>query len=106
MLPAVSKSHSTSIVQSLTDTILASAGAITIYGSLVMPQNFATAPSDSVSGAVLVTGSGPNVRWGTDGRTELFFDVSVALASKGIAVLVFDKRTCSGANYPVRIPNP
>ena len=71
-----------------------------------MPQNFATAPSNSVSGAVLVTGSGPNVRWGTDGRTELFFDVSVALASKGIAVLVFDKRTCSGAIYPVSIPNP
>ena len=68
-----------------------------------MPKNYASAPNNTISGAVLITGSGPNPRWATSAasRTQLFFDASVALASKGIAVLVFDKRTCSGATHPV-----
>lgn len=78
-------------------------GPITMYGSLVMPKNFATAQENSVSGAVLITGSGPNARWGTtkDDRSQLFFDVAMALASKGLAVLVYDKRTCSAASFPI-----
>lgn len=82
------------------------AGTITVYGSLVTPKNYASAPDNTVSGAVLVTGSGPNDRWASvDKRLQLFFDTSVALATKGVAVLVFDKRTCSAGTHPVCIPN-
>jgi fermentation-respiration switch protein FrsA (DUF1100 family) len=47
----------------------------------------------SVPAVVLVHGSGPNDRDGTGGVNKPFKDVATGLASRGIAVLRYDKRT-------------
>jgi pimeloyl-ACP methyl ester carboxylesterase len=48
-----------------------------------------------VPGVVLVHGSGPNDRDETIGPTKLFKDLAWGLASRGVAVLRYDKRTAA-----------
>ncbi len=55
---------------------------------LTMPENVTRPPV-----AILVHGSGPNDKDETIGNTKIFRDLSVGLASQGIAVLRYDKRT-------------
>ena len=64
------------------------AGGWPLPGTLAMPT--AKGP---VAGVVLVHGSGPNDRDETLGPNKPFRDLARALASQGIAVLRYDKRT-------------
>ena len=69
-------------------------GNTTIYGSVVRPSTVeALLPP-----VVLIPGSGPTNRWESalpDPMSEPFLDIAVALATHGVAVLAFDKRSCS-----------
>ncbi len=56
--------------------------------TLTLPRDKTPAPA-----VVLVHGSGPNDRDETIGGSKVFRDIAVGLASKGIAVLRYDKRT-------------
>ncbi len=50
----------------------------------------------------MIAGSGPTNRWGSNGPpvTERpYLDVAVALALRGVAVLLYDKRTCSSPTF-------
>lgn len=60
-------------------------------GTLTVPKS-ATAAAKSAA-IVLVHGSGPNDRDETVGATKVFKDLAWGLASKGIAVLRYEKRT-------------
>jgi dienelactone hydrolase len=57
-------------------------------GTLTMPNGAGPFP-----GVVLVHGSGPNDRDETVGGTKVFKDLAEGLASRGIAVLRYEKRT-------------
>jgi len=57
-------------------------------GTLTLPRRTGRAPA-----VVLVHGSGPNDRDETVGPNKPFRDLAVGLASRGIAVLRYDKRT-------------
>src|SRR5205085_5611164 len=57
-------------------------------GTLTMPNGSGPFP-----GVVLVHGSGPNDRDETVGGTKMFKDLAEGLASRGIAVVRYDKRT-------------
>lgn len=57
-------------------------------GTLTLPTVL-----DPVPGIVLVHGSGPNDRDETIGGNKIFKDLAEGLASRGIAVLRYDKRT-------------
>ncbi len=57
-------------------------------GTLTLPAGTGPFPA-----AVLVHGSGPNDRDSTVGSTKIFKDLAEGLASAGIAVLRYDKRT-------------
>ncbi len=57
-------------------------------GTLTVPAGPGPFPA-----AVLVHGSGPNDRDGTVGANKIFKDLAEGLASSGIAVLRYDKRT-------------
>jgi dienelactone hydrolase len=57
-------------------------------GTLTMPNGAGPFP-----GVVLVHGSGPNDRDETVGGTKMFKDLAEGLASRGIAVLRYEKRT-------------
>jgi fermentation-respiration switch protein FrsA (DUF1100 family) len=48
---------------------------------------------DPVPGVVIVHGSGPSDRNGTVGGVQVYRDLAVGLASRGIAVLRYEKRT-------------
>lgn len=63
-------------------------GDRTLGGTLSLP-----ADGDSVPGVVLVQGSGASDRNETIGPNEPFRDLAWGLASRGIAVLRYDKRT-------------
>jgi hypothetical protein len=59
-----------------------------LKGSLTVPKDKANYPL-----VILVHGSGPNDRDETVGPNKPFLDIALGLASKGIAVLRYDKRT-------------
>ena len=61
-------------------------------GILTIPEGSGTFP-----GIVLVHGSGPNDKDETIGPNKVFRDLAWGLASKGIAVLRYDKRTLTHA---------
>lgn len=63
-------------------------GEWTLPGTLTLPNAEAPVPA-----VVLVHGSGPNDRDETLGPNKPFADLAAGLASRGIAVLRFDKRT-------------
>jgi alpha-beta hydrolase superfamily lysophospholipase len=64
------------------------AGASPLSGILTVPVNCSRCP-----GIVLVHGSGPNDRDESLGPNKPFRDLALGLASRGIAVLQYDKRT-------------
>ncbi|MGB9937334.1 MAG: alpha/beta fold hydrolase [Methanobacterium sp.] len=74
----------------------------TVPGTLTMPEGSGPFP-----GLVLVHGSGPNDRDETIGPNKTFKDLALGLASYGIAVLRYDKRTCKHAKQltPDQIEN-
>ncbi|MGI8495040.1 MAG: alpha/beta hydrolase, partial [Pyrinomonadaceae bacterium] len=63
-------------------------GEWALPATLTMPKG-----KSNVAAAVLVHGSGPNDRDETLGGTKVFKDLAWGLASKGIAVLRYEKRT-------------
>ncbi len=63
----------------------------TLPGVLAMPRRAADAAT--LPAVVLVHGSGPNDRDETLGGSKVFRDLAFGLASRGIAVLRYDKRT-------------
>ena len=63
-------------------------GTIDLPGTLTMPKGAGPFP-----GIVLVHGSGPNDRDESHGPNRAFRDIAQGLASKGVAVLRYDKRT-------------
>ena len=61
---------------------------IKLPGSLYLPIT-----SKNVGAVILVHGSGPHDRNCSIGRNKIFTDIALDLVQKGIAVLVYDKRT-------------
>lgn len=68
--------------------VLIGDGKYKLPGLLTMPKGNGPFPA-----VILVHGSGANDRDETYGDTKIFKDISAGLASKGIAVLRYDKRT-------------
>lgn len=66
-------------------------------GTLTLPKGAKSAPV-----VVLVHGSGPNDRDETVGALKPFKDLAYGLASRGVAVLRYDKRTRVAPSAPVR----
>ncbi len=63
-------------------------GPLAVPGTLSLPRGSGPWP-----GIVLLAGSGPNDRDGTLGRNRILKDVAWGLATRGVAVLRFDKVT-------------
>ena len=70
------------------EEMLVGSGKWALHGTLTMPKT--TEPCPAI---VLVHGSGPNDRDETIGPNKPFRDLAWGLASKGIAVLRYEKRT-------------
>lgn len=70
------------------EIIIGEGTAYPLPGTLTLPKEGTNLPL-----AVLVHGSGPNDRNETVGATQLFHDLALALAEKGIASIRYDKRT-------------
>ena len=68
--------------------VIIGAGEWALHGTLSLPKGNGPFPA-----VVLVHGSGPNDRNETIGPNKPFFDLAKGLASKGIAVLRYEKRT-------------
>lgn len=68
--------------------VTVSAGKFPLPGTLTLPKG-----SDRIAAAVLVHGSGPNDRDASLIENKPFKDLAWGLASKGIAVLRYEKRT-------------
>jgi len=68
-------------------------GKWSLPGTITIPTGSGPFP-----GVVLVHGSGPNDRDETLGPNKIFRDIAWGLASKGIAVLRYDKRTLQHAS--------
>lgn len=67
-----------------------------VPGTLTIPND--SSNNELFPGVVLVHGSGPNDRDETIGPNKIFRDMAWGLASKGIAVLRYDKRTLKHAS--------
>jgi uncharacterized protein len=72
-------------------------GKWAVPGTLTIPKGSSN-NNEQFSGVVLVHGSGPNDRDETIGPNKIFRDLAWGLASKGIAVLRYDKRTFTHAS--------
>jgi len=72
-------------------------GKWAVPGTLTIP-NSSSDNTEPFPGVVLVHGSGPNDRDETIGPNKIFRDLAWGLASKGIAVLRYDKRTLKHAS--------
>ena len=75
------------------------AGQWALPGTLTMPVGPRPVPA-----VVLVHGSGPGDRDATVGQIKAFKDLALGLASRGIAVLRYDKRTRVHANLMRDLP--
>ncbi|MEN0061756.1 MAG: alpha/beta fold hydrolase [Myxococcota bacterium] len=91
------------VPRSNTEVVFDSQG-FTLEGNLVVPEH---ASDEVVPAVVLVHGSGPNSRdvpasgqlnLGFGFSIDIFRQVSTELVREGIAVLRYDKRTCSSTN--------
>ena len=69
---------------------------IKLPGSLFLPNNLKKSPA-----VILVHGSGPHDRNQSMGKNKIFLDIALDLVQKGIAVLIYDKRT-----YVYQFNNP
>ncbi len=69
---------------------------IKLPGSLFLPNNLKKSPA-----VILVHGSGPHDRNQSIGKNKIFLDIALDLVQKGIAVLIYDKRT-----YVYQFNNP
>ena len=69
---------------------------IKLPGSLFLPNNLKKLPA-----VILVHGSGPHDRNQSMGKNKIFLDIALDLVQKGIAVLIYDKRT-----YVYQFNNP
>lgn len=69
---------------------------IKLPGSLFLPNNLKKSPV-----VILVHGSGPHDRNQSIGKNKIFLDIALDLVQKGIAVLIYDKRT-----YVYQFNNP
>ena len=74
-------------------------GQWALPGTLTMPVGPGPVPA-----VVLVHGSGPGDRDATVGQIKQFKDLALGLASRGIAVLRYDKRTRVHANLMLNLP--
>ncbi len=72
-------------------------GKWAVPGTLTIP-NSSSDNTEPFPGVVLVHGSGPNDRDESIGPNKIFRDLAWGLASKGIAVLRYDKRTLKHAS--------
>lgn len=72
-------------------------GKWAVPGTLTIP-NRSSDNTEPFPGVVLVHGSGPNDRDESIGPNKIFRDLAWGLASKGIAVLRYDKRTLKHAS--------
>jgi dienelactone hydrolase len=70
------------------DLVIEAAGALAVPGTLSLPR-----AASSIPGVVLLSGSGPEDRDGTIAKSKPLADLAWGLASRGIAVLRFDKVT-------------
>ena len=70
------------------EEVLVGSGKWALHGTLTLPRS-----TDPCPAIVLVHGSGPNDRDETIGPNKPFRDLAWGLASKGIAVLRYEKRT-------------
>lgn len=75
-----------------TERTLSATDGCELPAKLALPTT-ESAGSDPVPGVVLVHGSGPNDMDETIGPNKVFRDVAWGLASRGVAVLRYDKRT-------------
>ncbi len=75
-------------LDSFDDTRIAVGSSPALPGTLTIPRNVKGYPA-----IVLVHGSGPNDEDETVGAQKPFKDLAVGLASRGVAVLRYDKRT-------------
>lgn len=70
------------------EDVVVGSGSVALPGTLTMPAGRGPFP-----GIVLVHGSGPNDRDESVGGVKVFRDLAEGLASRGIAVLRYEKRT-------------
>jgi dienelactone hydrolase len=68
-------------------------GERALPGTLAMPKGAGQAADERVPAVVMVQGSGPQDRDETIGPNRPFLDIARGLASQGIAVLRYEKRT-------------
>jgi dienelactone hydrolase len=80
-------------------TVEGSESRCSLPGTLSVPGD-GTDGSNTVPGVVLVHGSGPNDRDSTIGPNKPLKDLAWGLASRGVAVLRYDKRTAA-CNVPL-----
>lgn len=83
------------------EILIETSAFIKLPGSIYMPATPASKKGSPL--VVLVHGSGPHDRNCTVGKNKIFQDIALSLVQKGIAVLVYDKRTYV---YQYRDPFP
>ncbi|HYF93967.1 MAG TPA: alpha/beta fold hydrolase [Symbiobacteriaceae bacterium] len=83
-----------------TEVLIGPDGAFPLPGTLAMPAGDGPFPA-----LVLVHGSGPNDRDETVGGVKVFRDLAQGLATRGIAVLRYEKRTREHSQKVVMLPN-
>ena len=100
LIPSKTEYHPPAYVDTSTFTeveVTIGEGKWAVPGTLTIP-NSSYDNTEPFPGVVLVHGSGPNDRDESIGPNKIFRDLAWGLASKGIAVLRYDKRTLKHAS--------
>ena len=100
LIPSKTEYHPPAYVDTSTFTeveVTIGKGKWAVPGTLTIP-NSSYDNTEPFPGVVLVHGSGPNDRDESIGPNKIFRDLAWGLASKGIAVLRYDKRTLKHAS--------
>lgn len=82
------------------EEVVVGSGRWSLHGTLTLPVNKTKSPA-----IVLVHGSGPNDRDETIGPNKPFKDLAWGLASRGVAVLRYEKRTREHASEMMALRN-